>query len=96
MDETILWDNNLEEREDYQGEMQGGATNLLNTSHATEMYSDTLKSKELGDGEETKKMTDTAPNTTDTNYVNNRHPILPTGDGSQATIAKTRTPGGRD
>ena len=64
MDETILWDNNLEEREDYQGEMQGGATNLLNTSHATEMYSDTLKSKELGDGEETKKMTDTAPNTT--------------------------------
>ena len=61
---------------------QRGATNLLNTSHATDMYSDILKSKELGDGNETKKITDTAPNTTDLNKVNHRQPFLPTGGES--------------
>ena len=81
--------------QDHGGE-QGGAANLRNTNHATETHSDILKSKELGDGDETKKMTYTAPNTTDPNNVNNRQPILPTGDGSQATIAKTRYPGGRN
>ena len=62
--------------------VQGGATNLLNTSHATDMYSDILKSKELGDGNETKKITDTAPNTTDLKKVNHRQPFLPTGGES--------------
>ena len=55
-----------------EGGEQGGAANLLDTNHATETYPDILKSKEPGDGDETKKMTDTAPNTTDLNNVNYR------------------------
>ena len=63
---------------------QRGATNLLNTSHATKMYPDISKSKELGDSGETKKMTDTAPNTTDLNNYNYTQPFLPTGGESRA------------
>ena len=49
-----------------------------------ETHSNTLNSKELGDGDEIKKMTNTAPNTTDLNNVNHRQPFLPTGGESQA------------
>ena len=78
--------------QDQEGE-QGGAANLRNTSHTTKTHSNILKSKELGDDDETKNMTKTAPNITDPKNVNNKHPILPIGDRSQASIAKTRKPG---
>ena len=78
--------------QDQEGE-QGGAANLQNTSHTTKTHSNILESKELGDDDETKNMTKTAPNITDPKNVNNKHPILPIGDRSQASIAKTRKPG---
>ena len=40
-----MWDNTLVEREDHQGEMQGGTTSLANTNHTTEQQSDELKAK---------------------------------------------------
>ena len=56
MDNTLLWDNNLEEREDHQGEMQRGNMSLANTNHTMEQQSDRLNAKGQENNGNTKKL----------------------------------------